>query len=576
MKLTELFTGKSNMENTAPVSGQQQARATADVNRQIRALAPGQTIRGEVIGRNGGEVQIKLAEDMILNARVDQNMNLELGKYLTFEVKSNGAALTLSPLFTNMAADVNVLKALDMAGLPVNETSVEMTKQLMEAGLSVNKSMLQQVYRELKAYPDAEISDIISLHRLQLPVNEANVNQMASYRNLNYQLTGAMDTILELAPQAAESMLQEGNAQAASALYRELFALIREGLTPSENAGESAARTAGEESAADDRQAAGQIGEDIRQTAQALTDRGSVVEELPVPGGARQEIAEQFARALTQLHLPPEEKQALAEQIRAFAQGAPASPETAGTLEAGGAAQLFELADKLLQASAQSGQEHILLRNLLGQNSFKELLSGQIKNLWTVKPEDVAEPEKLSELYRRLDRQLSSLSRALEAGGQAESGAYKAVANLSQNIDFMQQLNQMYAYVQLPLRLQQGDAHGDLYVYANRKGLTARDGQVSALLHLDMEHLGPVDVYVALQNTRVSTKFYVRDDEMLDFLEEHMELLTKRLEKRGYQCDVSMTTRGMENQKEGDKGLEPLLQQGGGILLSQYAFDVRT
>ncbi len=65
MKLTELFTGKSNMENAAPVSGQQQARATADVSRQIRALAPGQTIRGEVIARNGGEVQIKLAEDII-------------------------------------------------------------------------------------------------------------------------------------------------------------------------------------------------------------------------------------------------------------------------------------------------------------------------------------------------------------------------------------------------------------------------------------------------------------------------------------------------------------------------------
>lgn len=51
---------------------------------------------------------------MILNARVDQNIYLELGKDLTFEVKNNGATLTLSPLFTNVATDGNIIKALEM------------------------------------------------------------------------------------------------------------------------------------------------------------------------------------------------------------------------------------------------------------------------------------------------------------------------------------------------------------------------------------------------------------------------------------------------------------------------------
>ena len=147
---------------------------------------------------------------------------------------------------------------------------------------------------------------------------------------------------------------------------------------------------------------------------------------------------------------------------------------------------------------------------------------------------------------------------------------------MSQNIDFLQQLNQAYTYVQLPLRLQQGDAHGDLYVYTNKRNLAAKDGQISALLHLDMEHLGPVDVYVAMQSERVSTRFYVQDDEMLDFLEQHMDLLNERLQKRGYNCSFSMQIR--DEKAKPESGLHGLLagddnQQTRSI--AQYAFDVR-
>ena len=168
-------------------------------------------------------------------------------------------------------------------------------------------------------------------------------------------------------------------------------------------------------------------------------------------------------------------------------------------------------------------KNNAFLEGLLANKGAQKLLSDGMSRLWTIEPKDVAEPGKVDELYTRLNRQLHQLNQMLVENGQKESPAFKAVSNMSQNIDFLQQLNQAYTYVQLPLRLQQGDAHGDLYVYTNKRNLAAKDGQISALLHLDMEHLGPVDVYVAMQSERVSTRFYVQDDEMLDFLEEKEE-----------------------------------------------------
>lgn len=585
MRLTELFPGKANIDNTAQTTQTKQYARTADMNRQLHALVPGQTIRGEIVGRNGSEVQIRLAEDMVLNARIDQSINLEMGKNLTFEVKNNGVTLTLSPLFTNVSADVNVLKALDMAGLPVNETSVTMTEQLMEAGLPVNRTTLLQVYREINAFPDGEVSDVVNLHKLQMPVNEANMSQMASYRNLTYQLTSAMDMVLELVPQAVEGMLEEGNTQAAVNVYRELFAAIQDEAEatallekPTDAIEDSPNMVQGAVQETTVKNADASLnGENVADTVLHEMNKGEApeqaesairmlpaAEEYPVPEDTRQKITEQLSQVLDRLHMTPAERQTYTEQLQTFAQG------NAGVTE------LFEMSGRLLQTAGHSGQELTVLREFFGQQSFREVLTEQLKNLWTIRPEEVETPEKVSELYRRLDRQLNSLTRTLEAGGQAESGACKAASAMSQNIDFLQQLNQMYAYVQLPLHLQQGRAHGDLYVYANRKGLASADGQVSALLHLDMEHLGPVDVYVTLQNTKVSTKFYVRDDEMLDFLEEHMEVLTARLKKRGYDCNFSMTARGEGEENLQDRGLRPVLEQNRGILLSQYAFDVRT
>lgn len=561
MKLTDLFSAKTNIENSTQPLRDQPVRIT-DGARQLQSLTPGQTLQGEVVSRKGSEVQLRLGDDMLLNARVDKSIHLDLGRLLTFEVKNNGAALTLSPLFTNVATDVTTLKALDMAGLPVNDSTVAMTEGLMKAGLPVSREELQQVYREIISFSEKPLADIVNLHRLQLPVNEANLEQMAAYRNLTYQLGNAMDTVLSLLPSAAEKMVAEGENQAAVSLYRELFAALAEpaGSLPAEAEGFQGETLNDGAVMTHEEQTVKGVSVPSQEASTGILQEEPPVEQLPLtdtemvqvfreePGGAAGEVAEQKGEDAEAIRL-------LNEQLRAFSRG-----ETDG-------AGLLAVAKQLLKPERMSA--------ILKNREFQGLLGEQLRRLWSIRPEDVAEPEKVSELYRRLDRQLSGITRALEEGGQAQSGACKAAVTMSGNIDFLQQLNQMYAYVQLPLQLRQGRAHGDLYVYTNKKSLASADGRVSALLHLDMEHLGPVDVYVTLQNTKVNTRFYVQDEEMLEFLEQHMELLTERLSRRGYDCSYAMTADSAA-EGEGRRGLAPLLQQERGLVLSQYAFDVRT
>ena len=542
MKLTGWFSQDKIADNSR-VQTPNNAN-TEQVNRQIRALVPGQTLRGEVVSREGNNAQIRLLQDVLVDAKVDADIRLELGQNITFQVKNSGQTLNLSPLFTNMATEGTVLKALDMASLPVNENTVAMTKQLMDAGFPIDKNTLQQIWHESNAFPDAEILDLVNLHRVELPVTEENITQMASYRNLTHQLTAGIAETGESLTNMLQGLVESGDIEQAATIYSEVLELL----------------------AFED--AAGETVTGQQQTEGPLPEPGVDVTVTP-------EEAEQMPvkPSATAPEAVPGQKTIIEEPTETASGNGQTIKENPGAEKTQEAPQLQNL-QKLLKQGLET-KDIPLLRSILHNSKVAELPAKLLADRWSIKPEDVESPEKVEELYQKLGKQLKGLSNLLEENGQRGSSAYQNVTNLSQNVDFLQQINQTYAYIQLPLHLRQGEHKtGELFVYTNKKNLARKDGQVSALLHLDMEHLGPLDVYVTLKDTKVSTKFYVQNDAILDYLEANMDVLTERLQKRGYDCKCETTLRTELQQTA--QAMAPLLKTEGSVPVAQYAFDVRT
>ena len=542
MKLTGWFSQDKIADNSR-VQTPNNAN-TEQVNRQIRALVPGQTLRGEVVSREGNNAQIRLLQDVLVDAKVDADIRLELGQNITFQVKNNGQTLNLSPLFTNMATEGTVLKALDMASLPVNENTVAMTKQLMDAGLPIDKNTLQQIWHESNAFPDAEILDLVNLHRVELPVTEENITQMASYRNLTHQLTAGIAETGESLTNMLQGLVESGDIEQAATIYSEVLELL-------------AFEDAAGETVTGQQQTEGPLpepGVDVTVTSEEA-------EQMPVQPSA------------TAPEAVPGQKTIIEEPTETASGNGQTIKENPGAEKTQEAPQLQNL-QKLLKQGLET-KDIPLLRSILHNSKVAELPAKLLADRWSIKPEDVESPEKVEELYQKLGKQLKGLSNLLEENGQRGSSAYQNVTNLSQNVDFLQQINQPYAYIQLPLHLRQGEHKtGELFVYTNKKNLARKDGQVSALLHLDMEHLGPLDVYVTLKDTKVSTKFYVQNDAILDYLEANMDVLTERLQKRGYDCKCETTLRTELQQTA--QAMAPLLKTEGSVPVAQYAFDVRT
>ena len=93
-----------------------------------------------------------------------------------------------------------------------------------------------------------------------------------------------------------------------------------------------------------------------------------------------------------------------------------------------------------------------------------------------------------------------------------------------------------------------------------------------------MDNLGPMDVYVAMQKNKVNTNFYLADEEALDLIMEHIDILDARLQKRGYNMSTSVTVKNKDEPKKTVVG-EMLKEKSNGVvggpITSKLSFDIR-
>lgn len=486
----------------------------------ILGRQPGQSITGEVVSRTGNEILISLGKNQLLQAKLEGNMAPQPGQLLTFQIKNNSTSkVVLTPLFENLSQDPNVSKALQAAGLPENGVTAHMVKAMMQEGLPIDRQSLYQMNRYVNANPLADVHSLAQMQRISLPITPENIAQFEAYKNYQHQLGASISDIMEAFTETFQQIAGSENLQEGLNFYRDVLSVLTENPTVA-------------------------FREDGGQSAIQAELNGNPAELLP------QSEREELVGALRQAGVPHELSEAVANN------------SISGQ-------KLLTNINQLLSEEALPDKEAVL--KLLEGKEFKHILKNEMSTQWLLQPEEVAWEQSVDKLYERLNSQMNRLNAVLSQAGKADTPLAKAISNVTGNIDFMNQLNQMFTYVQLPLKMQSQNANGELFVYTNKKSLAKKDGSVSALLHLDMEHLGSLDVYVSLVNQKVSTKFYLKDDSALDLIAENIHILNERLEDRGYSMSAEFVSRD-----EKVNVMEEILKQDKNIsVLAGYSFDAR-
>ena len=213
------------------------------------------------------------------------------------------------------------------------------------------------------------------------------------------------------------------------------------------------------------------------------------------------------------------------------------------------------------------------LRHLFSGNAFRLMLREALEQQWMIKPDDLEKnPKKLDGLYDKIEKQITNMENILKATGTVNSRAEALADNIRGNIEFMNQINEAYTYVQVPMKLNERNASGQLYVYTNKKCISDPDKELSAFLHLDLEHLGGTDVSIKMLHRKVTTNFYLDSDESYTLVKQFLPVLERRLQDKGYNCELNVNSDSKQiNFVDGflKKDLPPTGQ------VHRYSFDMR-
>jgi len=558
-------------------------------------LSGGDTLTGQILSRSDGEVQISLGGDSVITARMDIAADLPVGSTVTFTVlSSDGNGLTLSPLLTNTDTSSSLNTALMSAGLQLDARNLDMVSSMMERGMSIGRDELMRMTQSLSGLPDESVSDGVMLKSLGIQPTPDNIEQFHAYQGYEHQVSTAVNEIMDMVPQTVQSMIADGDVSAAIDMTRDLLdiftgqgaieqmtdselamsgmeapintvlsgdelseladLLTENGIDPafaqSMEAGEVSLNdvmfiiddlvnnAAGAREAAADTDIAMQAeGQDPSgQQVTVLPDGRVISESLPEGAEGKAQIAGQDSEQNTALQNEAEAP-------------APASSGSAGLdfLSAlkSDSVKSDTLKEALETANEVNSRAHTAgVLKLIQSRPMSTIMQTALNNQWKLTPGQVGEDKQVSDLYRRMTEQTGRILNALNNQAKSDTPLAQSVNDLSKNMNFMNELNNMFNYVQLPMKFSGNDAHGELYVYSNKKHMASPDGNISALLHLDMDNLGPTDVYVTMNSSNhVNTHFYLPDDEALDLIAAHIDELNARIESRGYSCTSEISRR---------------------------------
>lgn len=607
------------------------AQGTQKLVSSMQELEPGSTFEGTVNSVKNGKVVLALGNGQTITARLDGKVSIQPGESMFFQVRSNdGTTIALRPYV--QAGNINnpiLLNALTAAGVPATERNITMVDSMMKEQMSISRQSILDMGRVVGSNPNVNVNTAVLMTKIGLPVSAEMASQFENYmvdqhaivdemdlamnqlgrllgdadlgEEQSFELYGKVLDILngegETPAQTTDGLQQSKDGAAAEGVQKQvqqqntkdLISMGAAGQEQSAGVAENTENIVGEQTAGNAAQSmqTGIDAADVLKNTQADT----AVDFKNVQGqtDTLEQILDQngldhLKRLLqniptltgnTDLFEVQEEEDVFVDTMSGDDAGkkafelAQAEPEV--TLKQSMTAEDFL---NTLRDALKQNQEYGFagMTKLFGSKEFAAILKNRAEKQWLLEPEQLREASKVSDLYERLDHQMKQMENVMKAAGVTQNSFVQTAADIRSNVEFMNQINQVYTYVQLPLKLSGQNASGDLYVYTNKKKLNDPEAELTAFLHLDLDNLGSTDVSIRMKDKNVKTNFYIADDASYDLIEKHLPVLEKRLAQKGYRCSITMSKEEKKVEFVEDFLQRDMPQAG---TLHRYSFDVR-
>ncbi|MEE1481588.1 MAG: flagellar hook-length control protein FliK [Agathobacter rectalis] len=577
MQISNLVSQYNNsVANGEPMTG---AKGVEKLVSSLNEMSKGMIFEGTVSSVRGNQVKLALSNGQQILARLAGKFSFEQGQSVFFQVKNNdGGTIEIKPYTVDgEGANLTLMDALKAAGLSVDGINLSMVNKMMEEHMPIDKTSLNQMYQLVQDNKDINVTTLVELKRLGIEINQVNAAQFENYANDKQAITIAMDSLIDELPNALSA--EDLSMYKLVTQARDILNIVTEGLTEEAFISSEASDMSQYEAIMRDNKSApvvkkhfniAELFESLNSVSGESQDIHTTQKINNAPATDTILLQENETKSNTiGFLLSDKQIEELNEQVRMLLPNVQENNISLYSEDSSVVGILNDIKSMLENTPANADT----LRHLFSGEAFKLMLKEALEQQWMIKPGDLEKnPKKLDGLYDKIEKQITNMEIILKTSGVVNPKAEALADNIRGNIEFMNQINEAYTYVQVPLKMNEKNASGQLYVYTNKKSMSNPDKELSAFLHLDLEHLGGTDVSIKMLHRKVTTNFYLDSDESYALVKQFLPVLEKRLQDKGYNCELNVNSGSKQmNFVAGflKKDLPPTGQ------VHRYSFDIR-
>lgn len=577
MQISNLVSQYNNsVANGEPMTG---AKGVEKLVSSLNEMSKGMIFEGTVSSVRGNQVKLALSNGQQILARLAGKFSFEQGQSVFFQVKNNdGGTIEIKPYTVDgEGVNLTLMDALKSAGLPVDGINLSMVNKMMEEQMPIDKTSLNQMYQLVQDNKDINVTTLVELKRLGIEINQVNAAQFENYANDKQAITIAMDSLIDELPNALSA--EDLSMYKLVTQARDILNIVTEGLPEEAFISSEASDMSQYETIMRDNQSApvvkkhfniAELFESLNSVSGESQDIHTTQKINNAPATDTILLQENETKSNTiGFLLSDKQIEELNEQVRMLLPNLQENNISLYSEDSSVVGILNDIKSMLENTPANADT----LRHLFSGEAFKLMLKEALEQQWMIKPGDLEKnPKKLDGLYDKIEKQITNMEIILKTSGVVNPKAEALADNIRGNIEFMNQINEAYTYVQVPLKMNEKNASGQLYVYTNKKSMSNPDKELSAFLHLDLEHLGGTDVSIKMLHRKVTTNFYLDSDESYALVKQFLPVFEKRLQDKGYNCELNVNSGSKQmNFVAGflKKDLPPTGQ------VHRYSFDIR-
>lgn len=216
------------------------------------------------------------------------------------------------------------------------------------------------------------------------------------------------------------------------------------------------------------------------------------------------------------------------------------------------------------------------VQGILSSHVFENILGKFLQSSWTLTPDKLKKDGEVNTFYDKMKTQLKQFEGLIQTAlsGEDSDNMGRSAHDMESNIEFMKTLSETFSYLQMPLKLQNQDAHADLYVYTQKEKLKHNPENVHVLLHLTLEHIGDIDIYLDKNKNDINAKFSLEDLQSIDLIKTNSDMLKSALNGQGYSCQVNVSQAGAGTSTV-NEFVDAKINTSATADMKRFSFDIR-